>query len=163
MLLFLTLFFIIFSIWCILFILNSLFNSLFLILGVLVSIFLTKITISLKLYTNRNQFMFLQFGFYKLVFNKLMIYFTENLYLAFQFLKPNNTIIPLLDYLFVENSDITENALACNILNLNTGCIASIIKNQCIIIHSMNELFFTPNQLYFLSVETKKINDDNLI
>ena len=163
MLLFFTLFFIFYSFWVVLFIFNSMLNVYFLLLGVVISGIVAKVAISTKLYSERNEFIFLQFGFYKLLIQKICINFLENFYLAFEFMKPDNNLMPLLDYLFIENENINENALACNLLNLNFGCVAAVIKNQCIIIHSMNDLFFTPNQLYFLSIESQKINDDNLI
>lgn len=110
-----------------------------------------------------SEFLCLQFGFYSMVFKKILTIFTENIYLAFQFLKPNNTIDPVIDYLYIDNDSIFENNLANNMLNMNCGIISAIIKNQCIIIHSINSLFFSPNQLYFLSLETQKVNDDSII
>jgi hypothetical protein len=48
-------------------------------------------------------------------------------------------------------------------LNMNCGILSCIVKNQCLMVHSLSELFFTPNQLYFLNIEVQNINDDNLI
>ena len=163
MILFSTIFFILVAFWIILFVFNSLFNAYFLIIGIVLSFFITRFLLISKLYSNRSEFLFLQFGFYKLLLNKLGRSFSENLYLAFQFLKPDNNLIAIFDYLFVENDNIYQNSATCSILNLNFGCVSTIIKNQCIIVHSMNELFFTPNQLFFLNIESQKMNDDNLI
>lgn len=119
--------------------------------------------IKLKLYSANNEFIFLQFGFYSMLIKNMIIVFTENLYLAFQFIKPHSTIDPVIDYLYIENDNIYENNLTNNILNMNFGIISAIIKNQCIIIHSINSLFFSPNQLYFLSLETQRVSDDSII
>lgn len=119
--------------------------------------------IKLKIYTLNNEFIFLQFGFYSMLVKKICVTFTENIYLAFEFIKPSSNIDPVIDYLFVENDNMFENSLANNILNINFGIISSIIKNQCLIIHSINKLFFSPNQLYFLSLETQRVSDDGLV
>lgn len=163
MLLFFTLFFILFSFWIVLFIFNSMITIPMLCVGVVVCVLITVIAIKLKLYSMNSEFLCLQFGFYSMVFKKILTIFTENIYLAFQFLKPNNTIDPVIDYLYIDNDSIFENNLANNMLNMNCGIISAIVKNQCIIIHSINSLFFSPNQLYFLSLETQKVNDDSII
>ncbi|MBO4956769.1 MAG: hypothetical protein J6C50_02950 [Rickettsiales bacterium] len=131
--------------------------------GIVISIIVSMLMIKLKLYSANSGFLCLQVGFYSMFIKKIIVVFTENIYLAFQFIKPNNTIDPVLDYLYIENDNIFENSLANNILNMNFGIISAIIKNQCIIIHSINKLFFSPNQLYFLSLETQKVNDDGIV
>lgn len=163
MLLFFTLFFILFSFWLILFIFNSYFTISILIIGAIASIFITIITIKLRLFSLKSEFLFLQFGFYKILAKKFITYVSETFYLAFEFLKINNYIDPVIDYLSVENESIYENNLSNAMLSLNAGIISAIIKNKCIIIHSINKLFFTPNQLFFLSIESQKVNDDNLV
>lgn len=163
MLLFFTLFFILFSFWLILFIFNSYFTISILIIGAIASIFITIITINLRLFSLKSEFLFLQFGFYKMLMKKFITYVSETFYLAFEFLKINNYIDPVVDYLSVENESIYENNLSSTMLSLNAGVISAIIKNKCIIIHSINKLFFTPNQLFFLSIESQKVNDDNLV
>ena len=163
MLLFFTLFFILFSFWVILFIFNSMFTITLLAVGIVISIIVSMLMIKLKLYSANSEFLCLQVGFYSMFIKKIIVVFTENIYLAFQFIKPNNTIDPVLVYLYIVNDNIFENSLANNILNMNFGIISAIIKNQCIIIHSINKLFFSPNQLYFLSLETQKVNDDGIV
>ena len=163
MLLFFTLFFILLGFWSLLFIFNSYFSFVILLSGIFTSFFISIICIKLRLFSIRNEFLFLQFGFYKLFFKRIANGFLETIYLSFEFLKINNYIDPVLDYLYIDNENIYENNLASNLINLDAGTISSIIKNQCIVIHSINKLFFTPNQLYFLSLDSQKVNDDNLI
>ena len=52
-----------------------------------------------------------------MMFKKILSIFTENIYLAFQFWKPNNTIDPVIDYLYIDNDSVFENNLANNILS----------------------------------------------
>ena len=163
MLLFFSLFFILFGFWVILFLFNSYFTFTVLLIGCIISLLITIVSIKLRLFSSRNEFLFLQLGFYKMIFSKLITYVSETLYLAFEFLKVNNYIDPVIDYLFVDDENIYENNLSNAALTLNAGIISAIIKNRCIIIHSMNKLFFTPNQLYFLSIESQKVNDDGLV
>jgi hypothetical protein len=131
--------------------------------GIIISIFISAVVIKLKLYSHQSEFLFLQFGFYNILSKKIFLCFGENIYLAFQFLLPRNNIDPIIDFLYIDDNNIFKNNLVCNILNMNFGIINCIIKNQCFFIHSMNELFFSPNQLYFLSVEVQRIHDDSLI
>jgi hypothetical protein len=145
------------------FIFSGTLNGVFLLSGVFISFAISSLVIKAKLYNERSEFLCLQFGFYKLLLKSIMHSFGENIYLAFQFLKTNNTLIPIVDYILVENDNVTQNALLCGIMNLNCGVLSCIIKNQCLMIHSLNELFFTPNQLYFLNIEIKNVNDDNLV
>ncbi len=163
MLLFFTLFFTLFSFWILLFIFNSTITIGLLAIGIVISAMVATYAIKLKLYTLNNEFIFLQLGFYSMLIRRLIVVFTENIYLAFQFIKPDNTIDPVIDYLYVDDENMYDNSLANNMLNLNFGIISAIIKNQCLIIHSINSLFFSPNQLYFLSLDTQRINDDNII
>lgn len=163
MLTFFTLFFILFSLWLVLFLFNSMFSVSIILFGLFITILITIVVLKLKLYNYRNEFIFLQFGFYKMLAQKLIVSFGENLYLAFQFILPSNNIDPVVDYLFNENDNIYENNLTCNIFNLSFGVVSCLIKNQCFFIHSMNSIFFSPNQLYFLNIETQKINDDSLV
>lgn len=163
MLLFFTLFFILFGFWLILFLFNSYFSFLMLFCGIVFSFFISSLCIKLRLFSIKNEFLFLQFGFYKIFFKKIFNGFFESLYLGFEFLKINNYIDPVIDYLYIDNENIYENNLTSNLLNLNAGMVSSIMKNKCIVIHSINKLFFTPNQLYFLSLDSQKVNDDNLV
>lgn len=163
MLLFFSLFFILFSFWIVLFIFNSSFTITLLLIGIVISSLIALLSIKSRLYSANSEFTFLQFGFYSMFIKKIIVFFSENVYLAFQFLKPNSNVDPVIDYLFIENDNIFENNLANNTLNMNFGIISAIIKNQCLIIHSINYLFFSPNQLYFLSLETQKVSDDSII
>ena len=163
MLLFFTLFFTLFSFWILLFIFNSTITIGLLAIGIVISAMVATYAIKLTLYTLNNEFIFLQLGFYSMLIRRLIVVFTENIYLAFQFIKPDNTIDPVIDYLYVDDENMYDNSLANNMLNLNSGIISAIIKNQCLIIHSINSLFYSPNQLYFLSLDTQRINDDNII
>lgn len=163
MLTFFTLFFILFSFWLLFFVFNSIFNVLIIVFGFIISGIIAITAMKYKLYSSRNQFIFLQLGFYKLLVEKIVVSFGENIYLAFQFLLPNNNIDPVVDYLFNENDDIYENNLVCNIFNINFGIVTCLVKNQCFFVHSLNSLFFSPNQLYFLNIETQKVNDDSLV
>ncbi len=163
MLTFFTLFFILFSLWLVLFLFNSMFTLWIVIFGFIITILIAVLVLKLKLFNFRNEFIFLQFGFYKMLMEKLTVSFGENLYLAFQFLLPVNNIDPVVDFLFNENDNIYENNLTCNIFNLSFGVISCLIKNQCFFVHSMSSVFFSPNQLYFLNIETQKINDDSLV
>jgi hypothetical protein len=163
MLVFFTLFFILFSFWTILFIFNGLMNGVFIMVGIIVSFLVSLFIIKTKLYNERSEFLCLQVGFYKLLVKKIIYSFTENVYLAFRFLGFGNSIVPVVDYILIENDNAIHNALLCGILNLNCGILSCVIKNQCLMVHSIDELFFTPNQLYFLNIEVKNINDDNLV
>lgn len=163
MLIFFTLFFTLFSFWTIMFIFKSSFSIIIIIFGFIISLIISWLTIKLKLYSNKNEFLFLQFGFYNMLIKKIVISFGENIYLAFQFLIPYNNLNPVVDYLYNENNNIYENNLTCNMLNSSFGVLACLIKNQCFFIHSMGDLFFSPNQLYFLNIEIQKVNDDSLI
>lgn len=163
MLVFFTLFFILFSFWIVTFIFNGMLNSIFLLVGIFVSSLVSLFIMKTKLYGVRSEFLCLQIGFYKLLFKKIFSSFGENIYLAFQFLKIKSSLLPVVDYILVENDNVIQNALLCGILNLSCGVTACIVKNQCLMIHSLSELFFTPNQLYFLNIDVQNINDDNLV
>ena len=77
MLLFFTLFFILFSFWVILFIFNSMFTITLLAVGIVISIIVSMLMIKLKLYSANSEFLCLQVGFYSMFIKKIIVVFTE--------------------------------------------------------------------------------------
>jgi hypothetical protein len=156
-------FFMLFSFWTVLFMFSGVLNGIFLLGGVIFSFIVSLFVTKVKLYNERSEFSCLQVGFYKLLLRNVFGSLGESIYLAFQFLKIENNLIPIIDYVLIDNENTIQNALLCGIMNINCGILSCVIKNQCLMIHSLNELFFTPNQLYFLNIDIKRINDDNVV
>lgn len=163
MLIFLTLFFTYLCIWIILFLLNSLFSSLYFLVGVCICLFVSYLTIKLKIVNQKTNFLFLQVGFYKYIFSKINTSLLYTIYLTLQFYKKKQNFEEVVDYVYVDNSNLYEVALIVNTLNLLPGVICCALKKQHLVIHSLGFQYFIPSDIFILNDEISNIYDDNVI
>ena len=163
MLIFLTLFFTYLCIWIILFLLNSIFSSLYFLLGVAICLFVSYITVKLKVINHKTNFLFLQIGFYKYIFSKINASLLYTIYLTLQFYKKEQNFEEIVDYIYVDNPNVHEMALMTNTLNLLPGVICCAIKKQHLIVHSLGFQYFIPSDIFVLNDEILNIYDDNII
>lgn len=162
MLIFLTLFFTNLSILVLLLLFNSYFNFIYFILIILISLLISYLTIKLKLVNQKTNFLFLQLGFYKFIFKKFNSMFLFSFYLTWQLYK-KKPIEPIVDYIYIDNSNLHEITLIINTLNLLPGIICCATRKQYLIIHSLGFQYFIPSDIFILNNEIIDVYDDNII
>lgn len=159
-----TLFFINLGLWTILFISNGHFSSLRLIIGILLSFTVSHLALSLKLVLKKNDYLFLQFGFYKFIFSKINNAFYSNLKFAYKILtNKTKDFNPLIDYIYSENNDVCETCLLVNTLNMLPGVTCISIKKGYIVVYSLGYEYFIPSDIFLFNQEISKVYDDSLI
>lgn len=159
-----SLFFIYLSIWMILFLSSSQFNSLYLVVGVVISFIVAYLSVILKFVSKKGKFLFLQFGFYRFIFNKINNSFYYTTTFAYKILTgKTQSFTPLVDYIYLENDDIYETALLVNTLNMLPGVICITIKRRYIVVYSIGYEYFIPTDVFLFNQDIINAYDDSLI
>lgn len=158
-----TLFLLLFTIWFTsLFFAGSL-TILFILIGFFSSLIITIFVFRLSIINNNTEFLFLQFGFYKYIFEKLNNNILNIFKICIQFLQPKTEFISILDYVFLNKDSDAESALTANLLTLLPGTIGILMKKRYLIVHSLDKDYFSLNEMYNITNEVGKIDDDSLI
>lgn len=163
MLIFLTLFFTNLCIWLLLFLFNSSFSAVYFIVGIFVCVFISYLMMKLKIVNKKSNFLFLQFGFYKFIFSKIGSTFLYTIYLTLQFWKNNDNFEQVVDYLYIDNSNLNEVGLIVNTFNMMPGVICCATRKQYIIVHSLGYQYFIPSDIFILNDAVADIYDDNVM
>lgn len=159
-----TLFFINLSFWIILFLSNGSFSSFSLVIGIILSFVISYATLKLKLISKKNDYLFLQFGFYKFIFSKINNAFYYNIKFAYKILtNKTKDFSPLVDYIYSEDNDVYETCLLVNTLNMLPGVICIAIKKGYFAIYSLGYEYFIPSDIFLFSQEILHVYDDSLI
>lgn len=164
MLVFLTLFFTNLSLWLLFFILNSYFNTLYFMFGIIISVVISYLTVKLRLINRQNNFLFLQLGFYKFVFDKINLMFSCTLKFSYYLLTNNKKKFePTIDHLYIDNSNIYEVNLLVNLLNMLPGVVCIAIRKQYLLVYSLGFEYFIPSDIFILGRDLNGIYDDSLV
>lgn len=83
--------------------------------------------------------------------------------ICFQFLNPKTQFTSILDYVFLNKDSDAESALSANLLTLLPGTIGILMKKRYLIIHSLDKDYFSLTDIYNITNEINKIDDDSLI
>ena len=157
-----SLFFIYLSIWIVLFLSSSQFNSLYLVIGVVISFIVAYLSLRLKFVSKKGKFLFLQFGFYRFIFNKVNNSFYYTVMFAYKILT-GKSFAPLVDYIYLENDDIYETALLVNTLNMLPGVICMVVKRRYIVVYSVGYEYFIPTDIFLFNQDIVSAYDDSLV
>ncbi|HSQ98253.1 MAG TPA: Na+/H+ antiporter subunit E [Rickettsiales bacterium] len=158
-----TLFLLLFIIWITSLFLSNTVNVLLLITGFIISIIITLFVFKTSIIGQNTEFLFLQFGFYKYIFGKIINHIKNVFIICSKFYKKDIKFTSILDYVFLNKDSDAESALVANLLTLIPGTMGILMKKRYLIVHSLDEKYFSLSEMYNITVEVGKIDDDSLI
>mgnify|MGYP003305380574 CR=1 FL=1 len=157
-----TLFLLLFVIWLISLLVSHSFTLTFILFGVFVSLFITIFAFKSSIINPGTEFLFLQFGFYRFIFNKVNNSFYYTVMFAYKILT-GKSFAPLVDYIYLENDDIYETALLVNTLNMLPGVICMVVKRRYIVVYSVGYEYFIPTDIFLFNQDIVSAYDDSLV
>ena len=159
-----TLFFINFGVWVILFLSSGHLSSFCLLVGIFLSFLVSHLALRLRLIFKKNDYLFLQLGFYKFIFSKVNNAFYYSIKFAYKILtNKTKDFSPFIDYIYLENDDICETCLLVNVLNMLPGVTCIVVKKKYLVVHSLGFEYFIPSDTFLFNQEISKVYDDSLI
>lgn len=158
-----TLFLLLFSVWFISLIFSGILTIGLILLGFVVSIVITLFVFRLSIINNKTDFMFLQFGFYGYILQKVNDNLVKVFKISLQFLTSKDDFVSILDYVFLNKDSDAESALTANLLTLLPGTIGILMKKRYLIVHSLDKDYFSLSEMYNITNEVGRINDDSLV
>ena len=158
-----TLFLLLFAIWFVSLFFSGALTIGFILLGFFVSVVITIFVFSLSIINNNTEFLFLQFGFYRYIFEKINNNIINAFKISLQFLTPKTEFVSILDYVFLNKDSDAESALTANLLTLLPGTIGILMKKRYLIVHSLDKDYFSLAEMYNITNEVGKIDDDSLV
>jgi multisubunit Na+/H+ antiporter MnhE subunit len=156
-------FLLLFVTWTATLFLLNIFNYYHLFFGFVASLVSTFFVFGASIIVSDSKFLFLQFGFYKYIFTKMNTSLTKVFKLCLEFMDADVKFTSILDYVFL-NKDSDSNAVLCtNILTLMPATLGILMKKRYLIVHSIDKDYFSLGDMYNISVEVEKIDDDSLV
>lgn len=158
-----TLFLLLFVIWCLSLFFSGTFNIFLMLFGLFISIVITVFVFRLTIVNTTTAFLFLQFGFYRYIFDKFNSSAVNIFKICLQFLNPKTKFISILDYVFLNKDSDAESSLTANLLTFLPGTIGVLMKKRYLIVHSLDKDYFSLSEMYNITNEVGRIDDDSLI
>ena len=158
-----TLFLLLFVVWLISLFFAKLFILPYIIFGFIVSIIISTFIFRMSIINKNTEFLFLQFGFYTYIFGKINSHITNVFKICFQFLSLNTEFTSILDYIFLNKDSDAESAFTANLLTLLPGTLGILMKKRYLIVHSLDKDYFSLAEMYNITTEIGKIDDDSLV
>jgi multisubunit Na+/H+ antiporter MnhE subunit len=158
-----TLFLILFTFWMIISASADFVYPSFIILGLLSSIIVTIIAYKIRILNKEHPFLFLQIGFYKYLFGITNQNFFKNFKTAFEFIKKNPKIDPVVDFILLNKNNDSEIALYTTSLGLVPGVLCFSIKRKYIVVHLLDKDYFSLLDMYNANKAVSSVYDDSLI
>ena len=158
-----TMFLLLFVVWTISLIFSNFFNVWSMLAGFIVSLTISIFVFRLSIITTNTAFLFLQFGFYRYLLDKINSSLINVFKICFQFLSKKTEFTSILDYVFLNKDSDAESVLTANLLTLLPGTIGVLIKKRYLIVHSLDKDYFSLSEMYNITNEVGKIDDDSLV
>ncbi|MDD2840106.1 MAG: Na+/H+ antiporter subunit E [Rickettsiales bacterium] len=158
-----TLFLLLFIMWIIALFFSHAINIALILAGFLISIIITTFAFRSSIVGQNTEFIFLQFGFYQYVFGKVIHNIKNVFKICSQFYKKGTQFTSVLDYVFLNKDSDAESVLVANLLTLLPGTAGILMKKRYLIVHSLDEKYFSLAEMYNITMEVGKIDDDSLI
>ena len=117
----------------------------------------------LTLINDTTEFLFLQLGFYTYIFEKFNNSAANIFKICLQFLNPKTKFTSILDYVFLNKDSDAESSLTANLLTFLPGTIGILMKKRYLIVHSLDKDYFSLSEMYNITTEVGKIDDDSLV
>jgi multisubunit Na+/H+ antiporter MnhE subunit len=158
-----TIFLLLFSVWAISLFFSDFLNLWTLLAGCVIALTITFFVFRLAIITSNTAFLFLQFGFYKYLFDKVNSKLLLVFKICFQFLNPKTEFTSILDYVFLNKDSDAESVFTANLLTVLPGTLGILMKKRYLIVHSLDKDHFSLSEMYNITNEVGKIDDDSLV
>lgn len=158
-----TLFLILFAFWMAMSVSANFITIPFILLGLLSSIIISVIAYRIKILNPKHQFLFLQIGFYNYLFGIINQNFFKNFKTAFEFIKKEPNIDPVVDYIFVDKENDSETALFVASLGLIPGAICFAIKKKYLIVHLLDKQYLSLLDIHNANIAVSSVYDDSIV
>lgn len=158
-----TLFLLLFIMWIMALFFSHAINIALILAGLLISVVITIFTFKSSIVSQNTEFLFLQFGFYEYIFKKIIGNLKNVFKICSQFYKRKAQFTSILDYVFLNKDSDAESVLVANLLTLLPGTLGILMKKRYLIVHSLDEKYFSLAEMYNITMEVGKIDDDSLI
>ena len=158
-----TIFLMLFIVWNISILFVGTISLTYVLLGLIVSIFITVFLFKMGIINTNTEFYFLQFGFYAYIFAKVNSNIFQVFKICCQFLDSDTKFVPLFDYVFLNKDSDSESVIIANLLTILPGTLGILMKKRYLIVHSLDKEYFSLTDMYNISIEIEKIDDDSLI
>lgn len=129
----------------------------------LVSVFITYFCFATNLFRKNGEFLFLQFGFYTFFLSKINKNFIKIFQICLDFLNFKKEFVSVLDYFMINKDSDSDNVLNANVLTLMPGTIGILIRKKNLVVHSLDAKYFSSGNMWDLSQDIEKIDDDSLV
>ena len=155
-----------FILFCILYVMWILFSYIYniltlpiIVIGLFISIFITMICFAKLIVTKHSTFLFLKFGFYIYVFEKIFTHFSKVLEICLNFVLPNVKYTSLIDYILLNKDSDSEAVFTANFMTLLPGTVGILMKKRYFIVQSLDISYFSLSEMYNISVQIAKLNN----
>jgi multisubunit Na+/H+ antiporter MnhE subunit len=157
------LFLLLITTWCVSLYFSRMLSGIYIGIGVIVVMIITVFSFKSAVITSSSEFLFLQFGFYKYILDKINTSLVKVFKICLSFLNPKTKYISILDYVFLNKDSDSNAVLTANILTLMPGTIGILMKKRYLIVHSLDKDYFSLGDMYNISTDIEKIDDDSLV
>ena len=158
-----TLFLLLFTIWFTASFFSGILSIFSIACGVIVSILVVFFVFKTAIINSKTEFLFLQCSFYSYIFKQLNKNISNVFKICLRFLTPNANFISILDYVFLNRDSDAESAFTANLLTFLPGTIGILMKKRYLIVQSLDKDYFSLVEMYNITNEVGKLDDDSLV
>lgn len=158
-----TLFLLLFTVWFTLSFFSNNLSIPVIVYGATASIIIVIFIFKTGIMTNSTEFKFLQFNFYAYILQQLNKNISNAFKICMQFLKSNTEFTSIIDYVFLDKDSDAESSFTCNLLTLLPGTIGVLTKKRYLIVHSLDKEYFSLIEMYNITNEVGRLDDDSLV
>lgn len=158
-----TLFLLLFILWVTSLLLSNNVNIFLFAIGLFISLVITLYVFKTSIVSQNTKFLYLQFSFYKYILGKIIENFKNVFKICSKFYKKDTKFTSILDYVFLNKDSDVESVLVANLLTLMPNTIGILMKKRYLIVHSLDEQYFSLSEMYNITTEVGKIDDDSLV
>ncbi len=158
------LFLFLFALWALLMIISSNVSWLYILCGILASSLISAAAFKFKIADKKSEFLYLSFGFYRYFLRMFLSNFFSSIKLILSMSlgsKPFNPIV--YEIKFNKKNYFFNPALLMVSFNMTTGLLCIDLKEETILVYTIDEGFFKKFNLQKNCKILNNINDDDLV
>jgi len=158
-----TIFLMLFFVWAIASLVSHMFTPFIVAMGLVVSLVVTVFVFRTAIIPSNVAFLFLQLGFYRYLFDKLSMNLTKVFKICLGFWNRRIEYTSILDYVFLNKDSDTEAVFVANLITILPGTIGFLVKKRYLIVHSLDKDYFSLSDMYNITNDASRLEDDSLI
>ncbi len=158
-----TLFFLLFTIWFASSFFSGILSIVSLLIGFVVCLLIVFLVFKTSIMNNSTEFLFLQSSFYFYILKQVNKNFSNIFRICISFLRKDMEFTPILDYVYINKDSDSESAFTANLLTILPGTIGILMKKRYLIVQSLDSNYFSLVDMYNMTNDIGKLDDDSLI